>query len=94
MDVIHLGLGISGRHWLEIVRDHPDVTPAGCVDTDTTGREGRVPETHGEDNLQTLSMVEAVMLSDTTGKTIRIAELFTAAGVPAPAAVTAQRAQS
>ena len=56
--------------------------------------EGRVPDTHGEDNLQTLSMVEAAMLSDTNGKTVRIAELFAAADAPTPAAVTAQRAQA
>ena len=56
--------------------------------------EGRVPETHGEDNLQTLAMVEAAMRSDTTGKTVCIAELFATAGMPTPAAVTAQRAQS
>jgi predicted dehydrogenase len=55
--------------------------------------KGQLPETHGEDNLQSLSMVEAVMLSDTTGKTIHIAELFAAAGMPVPAAVTAQKAQ-
>jgi hypothetical protein len=56
--------------------------------------EGQVPETHGEDNLQTLAMVEAAILSDTTGKTVGIAELFAAASMPTPAAVTAQRAQS
>jgi len=32
MNIIHVGLGIRGRHWLEIVRDYPDGTSVGCVD--------------------------------------------------------------
>lgn len=32
MDIIHIGLGVRGRHWLEIVRDHPHITSVGCVD--------------------------------------------------------------
>jgi predicted dehydrogenase len=32
MNIIHVGLGIRGRHWLEIVRDYPDATSVGCVD--------------------------------------------------------------
>ncbi len=32
MDVIHIGLGVRGKHWLEIVRDHPGFTSVGCVD--------------------------------------------------------------
>jgi predicted dehydrogenase len=32
MNIIHVGLGIRGRHWLEIVRDCPDATSVGCVD--------------------------------------------------------------
>jgi predicted dehydrogenase len=41
----------------------------------------RLPETNGADNLWTLSMVEAAMLSDKTGKAVKIADLFKAAGV-------------
>lgn len=32
MDIIHIGLGVRGRHWLEIVRDDPRVISVGCVD--------------------------------------------------------------
>jgi predicted dehydrogenase len=53
---------------------------------------GRRPETHGEDNLWTLAMLEAAMLSDRTGNAVRIAEVFAAAGMPTPGVVTAQRA--
>lgn len=34
MNIIHIGLGRRGRHWLEIVRDRPDMTSIGCVDAD------------------------------------------------------------
>ena len=32
--IIHVGVGIRGRHWLEIVAGHPDFVSAGCVDPD------------------------------------------------------------
>src|SRR5512145_2056585 len=32
MDIIHVGLGVRGRHWLEIVRDFPHMTSVACVD--------------------------------------------------------------
>jgi predicted dehydrogenase len=34
MRVIHIGVGVRGRQWLQIVRDHPGVTSVGCVDPD------------------------------------------------------------
>jgi predicted dehydrogenase len=34
MNILHVGLGMRGRHWLEMVRDRPDMTSAGCVDAD------------------------------------------------------------
>jgi len=34
MDVIHIGLGVRGRRWLEIVRDRPDMRSVGCVHPD------------------------------------------------------------
>ncbi len=35
MDILHLGLGSRGRHWLDIVRNRPDMASRGCVDPDT-----------------------------------------------------------
>jgi predicted dehydrogenase len=32
MNIIHVGLGVRGRHWLEIVRDNPEGTSVGCID--------------------------------------------------------------
>ena len=34
MNILHVGLGVRGRHWLEIVRDRSDITSVGCVDPD------------------------------------------------------------
>ena len=44
-------------------------------------RLNRLPETNGEDNLWTLSMVEAAMLSDRTGKVVDITDIFDSVGV-------------
>ena len=41
--------------------------------------EGRQPETHGEDNLWSLAMVEAAMQSSRTGRMIEIADVFASA---------------
>ncbi len=30
--VIHLGVGVRGRHWLDIVAQHPDFVSVACVD--------------------------------------------------------------
>jgi len=48
---------------------------------DKAVRLKKIPETSGEDNLLTLSMVEAVMLSDRTGKVVNVADIFRSAGV-------------
>jgi predicted dehydrogenase len=32
--ILQIGVGIRGRHWAEIVRDHPDVSCVGLVDLD------------------------------------------------------------
>ena len=33
INMIHLGVGVRGRHWLDIVAQHPDFASAACVDT-------------------------------------------------------------
>ena len=48
---------------------------------DKAVRLRKVPETNGQDNLWTLSMVEAAMLSDKTGKVVNIADVFKSAGI-------------
>jgi len=30
---IHVGVGVRGRHWLDIVAQHPDFVSVGCVDS-------------------------------------------------------------
>jgi predicted dehydrogenase len=34
--LIHLGAGIRGRHWLELVAEHPDFESVACVDNSET----------------------------------------------------------
>ena len=43
--------------------------------------EKRTPETSGEDNIFTLSMIEAAILSDQTGRVAHVKELLSAAGI-------------
>lgn len=46
---------------------------------------GMQPETHGDDNLWSLAMTEAVMLSDRNAQTVEIADVCAAAGMGAAA---------
>ncbi len=49
--IIHVGVGGRGRHWLEYVAEHPDVTPVACVDVnDQTLQEARgmAGQEHGQ----------------------------------------------
>jgi predicted dehydrogenase len=40
--MIHVGVGVRGRHWLDIVAQHPDFVSAACVDTN----EAALQEVH------------------------------------------------
>lgn len=33
IQILHVGVGLRGRSWLEFVRDHPDMRSAACVDS-------------------------------------------------------------
>jgi len=37
--IIHLGVGVRGRHWLEIIANHPDFSTVACVDKDPKALE-------------------------------------------------------
>jgi predicted dehydrogenase len=40
--IVHLGVGVRGRHWLDIVAGHPDFVSAACVDpSDAVLQEAR-----------------------------------------------------
>jgi predicted dehydrogenase len=39
MNIIHVGLGVRGRHWLAIVRDRSDIKSVGCVDPEPAARD-------------------------------------------------------
>lgn len=45
---------------------------------------GKTPETAGEDNLHTLAMVEASILSDREGRSVRLAEVLPSRGLATP----------
>ena len=46
--IMHIGVGIRGRHWLDYVKAYPDAESVACVDTDAQALE-RVKNTHGPD---------------------------------------------
>jgi len=48
-------------------------------------RSGEAPETHGDDNLWSLAMTEAVMVSDRSAQSVEIADVCAAAGMSAAA---------
>jgi len=33
--IIHIGIGIRGRQWLELIKDYPEITSVACVDADS-----------------------------------------------------------
>jgi predicted dehydrogenase len=37
--IIHVGVGIRGRHWLELVKDYPETSSVACVDADSRALE-------------------------------------------------------
>jgi hypothetical protein len=53
---------------------------------------GEVPETHGDDNLWSLAMTEAVMVSDRSAQSVAIADVCAAAGMDAAAILQPQDA--
>ena len=58
MNIIHIGLGIQGKHWMSFVRRHPDVTPLGYVDPDSSALQWvktNFPELSCSQDLEALS---------------------------------------
>jgi predicted dehydrogenase len=53
---------------------------------------GEVPETHGDDNLWSLAMTEAVMVSDRSAQSVAIADVCATAGMDAAAILQPQDA--
>lgn len=39
MDILHIGLGVRGRHWLDIVRDRKGMHSVGCVTSHAASRD-------------------------------------------------------
>ncbi len=71
MDILHIGLGIRGRHWLEVVRDRKDANSVGCVTSNAEARrwvEQHVPGVicyeHLEEALQQGKAEAAIVCSE------------------------------
>jgi predicted dehydrogenase len=63
-------------------RDRPRQASVALLDQLTSAvKLKRVPQINGEDYLWTLAMMEAVMLSDRTGKLIEVADVWNSAGI-------------
>jgi predicted dehydrogenase len=52
--IIHIGIGIRGRHWLELVRDYPDTVSVACVDADSRALD-EAKSKYGSDTCQYFS---------------------------------------
>ena len=39
MDILHIGLGVRGRHWLDIIRERKDARSVGCVTSHAASRD-------------------------------------------------------
>lgn len=70
MDILHIGLGIRGRHWLEIVRDRQDAKSVGCVTSNAEARHwvgqqfpGVACYAHLEEALQQVRAEAAIVAS-------------------------------
>ncbi len=70
MDILHIGLGIRGRHWLEIVRDRKGVNSVGCVTSHAASRDwmgqhfpGVTCYEHLEEALQQVTADAAIVAS-------------------------------
>jgi len=52
--IIHVGVGVRGRHWLDIVAAHPDFVSAACIDPDENAlKEARALPGQGHANFLT-----------------------------------------
>lgn len=82
MDILHIGLGGRGRHWLEIVRDRKDANSVGCVTSNPEARswvERHCPGVTCYDRLETaLQQVKAEAAIVATRPTEHAAQTMTA----------------
>ena len=49
--IVHIGVGIRGRHWVEFVNNHPDTVSAACVDPQQAALD-EIKSRFGEDHCQ------------------------------------------
>jgi predicted dehydrogenase len=60
LKIIHVGVGIRGRHWLEFIREYPDAVSVACVDADRQALD-EVRRQFGASTWQYFTEVEAAL---------------------------------
>jgi predicted dehydrogenase len=58
--ILHVGVGIRGRHWLEFVKDYPEALSVACVDADPQALD-QVQKTYGGDYCQCFTDLETAL---------------------------------
>jgi predicted dehydrogenase len=67
--ILHVGVGIRGRHWLELVKQHPDVVSVACVDVDSQILS-EVQRTYGQNHCQYFTDLETALRTVTADAAI------------------------
>jgi predicted dehydrogenase len=60
INILHIGVGIRGRHWLEFVKDYPDTVSVACVDSEPRALD-EVRNTHGQSFCQYFTELDAAL---------------------------------
>jgi predicted dehydrogenase len=60
--ILHIGVGIRGRHWLGFVKEYPEAVSVACVDPDPAALEW-VRQTYGQTYCQYFSDVNTALRS-------------------------------
>jgi predicted dehydrogenase len=58
--ILHIGVGIRGRHWLEFVKDYPEALSVACVDSDPQALD-QVQKTYGRGYCQYFTDLETAL---------------------------------
>ncbi len=58
--IMHIGVGIRGRHWLEFVKEYPDTVSVACVDADTRALD-QIKSKYGQSYCQYFTDLETAL---------------------------------
>jgi predicted dehydrogenase len=60
MRILHIGIGIRGRHWLSFVKDYPEAVSVACVDPNPAALEW-VRQTYGPNHCQCFADLDTAL---------------------------------